>query len=100
MLIRLPIRRPAVMQVILLMSSRGVFSITSMLTMLDLHRAAASEAATMLLCLGEAATETAIKAMSADDRLARARVVHFATHGLVAGEVKRLAEPALVHATC
>jgi CHAT domain-containing protein len=38
----------------------------------------------------------AIKAMSADDRLARARVVHFATHGLVAGEVKRLAEPALV----
>jgi CHAT domain-containing protein len=46
--------------------------------------------------LGEAATETAIKAMSADDRLARARVVHFATHGLIAGEVKGLAEPALV----
>jgi CHAT domain-containing protein/tetratricopeptide (TPR) repeat protein len=48
------------------------------------------------IALGEAATETAIKAMSADGRLARARVVHFATHGLVAGEVKGLAEPALV----
>ena len=46
--------------------------------------------------LGEAATETAIKAMSADGRLARARIVHFATHGLIVGELKGLAEPALV----
>jgi CHAT domain-containing protein len=46
--------------------------------------------------LGEKATETVIKAMSAEGRLANARVVHFATHGLVAGELKGLAEPALV----
>jgi CHAT domain-containing protein/Tfp pilus assembly protein PilF len=48
------------------------------------------------IMLGEAATETTVKAMSADGRLARARVVHFATHGLIAGEMKGLAEPALV----
>jgi CHAT domain-containing protein len=48
------------------------------------------------ILLGQAATETAIKAMSADGRLARARILHFATHGLIAGELKGLAEPALV----
>jgi CHAT domain-containing protein/uncharacterized protein HemY len=48
------------------------------------------------IALGQAATEKTVKQMSADGRLARARVVHFATHGLVAGEIKQLAEPALV----
>jgi CHAT domain-containing protein len=42
------------------------------------------------------ATESALKAMSADGRLARYRVVAFATHGLIAGEIKGLAEPAIV----
>ena len=46
--------------------------------------------------LGQNATETAVKQMSADGRLARARVVHFATHGLIAGDLKDLAQPALV----
>jgi CHAT domain-containing protein len=49
--------------------------------------------------LGEKATETTIKALSADGTLAQARVVHFATHGLLAGETEMLgssrAEPAL-----
>src|SRR6202030_3841030 len=48
------------------------------------------------IVLGQAATQTAVKAMSADGRLARARVVHFATHRLIAGEQRGLAEPALV----
>jgi len=56
----------------------------------------AIEVAALAAPLGQAATETAVKAMSADGRLARARVVHFATHGLIAGELKGLAEPALV----
>ena len=50
--------------------------------------------------LGEKATEKVIKALSADGALARARVVHFATHGLLAGETEILtgskAEPALI----
>jgi CHAT domain-containing protein/tetratricopeptide (TPR) repeat protein len=50
--------------------------------------------------LGETATEAAIKSLSADGRLASARVVHFATHGLLAGETEMLAaskaEPALI----
>jgi CHAT domain-containing protein len=50
--------------------------------------------------LGEKATETALKRLSAEGTLARARVVHFATHGLLAGETKTLvaskAEPALI----
>jgi hypothetical protein len=33
---------------------------------------------------------------SRDRVLAEARVLHFATHGLVAGEIRGLAEPALV----
>ena len=44
------------------------------------------------LYLREAATETRIKAAD----LASARVLAFATHGLVAGDFKGLAEPALV----
>jgi CHAT domain-containing protein len=50
--------------------------------------------------LGEKASEKTIKALSADGTLARARVVHFATHGLLAGETEMLAatkaEPALI----
>jgi len=42
--------------------------------------------------LGPAATETEVKRL----RLADYRVVHFATHGLVAGEMSGLDEPALV----
>jgi CHAT domain len=41
-----------------------------------------------------------VKALSADGTLARARVVHFATHGLLADETESLsaskAEPALI----
>ena len=50
--------------------------------------------------LGHKATEKAIKALSANGTLARARVVHFATHGLLAGETELLsaakAEPSLI----
>jgi tetratricopeptide (TPR) repeat protein len=41
--------------------------------------------------LGQAATEAAVKQASLDQY----RIVYFATHGLVAGEIKTLAEPAL-----
>ena len=44
------------------------------------------------LFLGEEATETAVKSAA----LADARVVAFATHGLVTGDLRGLAEPALV----
>jgi CHAT domain-containing protein/tetratricopeptide (TPR) repeat protein len=40
---------------------------------------------------GQKATETAIKRLPLNNY----RIVHFATHGLVAGEIKGLAEPAL-----
>jgi CHAT domain-containing protein/tetratricopeptide (TPR) repeat protein len=50
--------------------------------------------------LGQAATEHSLKALSAAGTLARARIVHFATHGLLATEAEALAggrsEPALV----
>ena len=50
--------------------------------------------------LGSRATVTQVKAMSASGALARARVVHFATHGLLAGETalfaKLHAEPSLL----
>lgn len=45
--------------------------------------------------IGPRATETAVKHMSESGRLKDYRIVHFATHGLVAGELKALAEPAL-----
>lgn len=45
---------------------------------------------------GAEATEEAIKRLSAEGRLSRAQVLHFATHGLVAGELSALAEPAIV----
>ncbi len=49
--------------------------------------------------LGAQATEARVAALSRQGALARARVVHFATHGLVAGETKDFAskaEPALL----
>ena len=50
--------------------------------------------------LGERATVSQVKSLSATGALARARMVHFATHGLVAGEtalfVRNQAEPALL----
>ncbi len=50
--------------------------------------------------LGAKATERHVKSLSSDGRLDRARVVHFATHGLIAGETNSLAksraEPALL----
>ena len=50
--------------------------------------------------LGSRATVTQVKALSQSGALARARVVHFATHGLLAGETalfaKAKAEPALL----
>ncbi|MGO9545556.1 MAG: tetratricopeptide repeat protein [Rhodomicrobium sp.] len=50
--------------------------------------------------LGERATVSNVKALSRSGNLAQARVVHFATHGLLAGETamfaKNNAEPALL----
>ncbi len=50
--------------------------------------------------LGERATVTQVKRLSANGELARARVVQFATHGLLAGETatfaREKAEPALL----
>ena len=50
--------------------------------------------------LGERATERNLKALSRDGKLARFKVVHFATHGLLSGEssaiLKARAEPALI----
>ncbi len=49
--------------------------------------------------LGQGATERTLKALSATGTLGRARIVHFATHGLLAAEteaVGQLAEPALM----
>ena len=51
--------------------------------------------------LGEKATETTLKALSKSGTLASARILHFATHGLLAGETNMVtasqqAEPALI----
>lgn len=48
------------------------------------------------LRLGAAATETEIKRLSIAGALARVRLLHFATHGLVSGDLAGLAEPAIV----
>ena len=47
------------------------------------------------LKLGRAATETAVKALDKSGELAKHGILYFATHGLIAGEIKGLAEPAL-----
>ena len=50
--------------------------------------------------LGERATERNLKALSREGKLTRYKVLHFATHGLIAGEaeliLKAKAEPALI----
>jgi len=46
--------------------------------------------------LGERATERNLKHINATGELAKYGVLHFATHGLVAGDLTGLAEPALV----
>jgi CHAT domain-containing protein len=50
--------------------------------------------------LGDKATETTVKALSLSGALAQARVVHFATHGLLAGKtgmvIASKAEPSLI----
>jgi CHAT domain-containing protein/TPR repeat protein len=47
------------------------------------------------LLLGGAATESELKARNASGALADYRILYFSTHGLVAGDVEGLAEPAL-----
>ncbi len=47
------------------------------------------------ILLGRQASETVIKRLSAKGQLDDYGIVHFATHGLIAGEIKGLAEPAL-----
>jgi CHAT domain-containing protein len=51
---------------------------------------------TASLLLGSAATEGKVKSLSANGDLAKAKIVHFATHGLVSGDLGGLAEPSLV----
>ncbi len=46
--------------------------------------------------LARNATESEVRRLSKAGELARARIVHFATHGLVSGELAGLAEPAIV----
>jgi CHAT domain-containing protein/tetratricopeptide (TPR) repeat protein len=46
--------------------------------------------------LGSRASEGEVKALSASRQLAQYRVVHFATHGALAGEVRGTAEPGLL----
>jgi len=46
--------------------------------------------------LGARATEREVKALSASGALAQARIVYFATHGALAGQVTANAEPGLV----
>jgi CHAT domain-containing protein len=48
------------------------------------------------LFLGERATETEVRRLNASGRLGQAKVVSFATHGLLAGEVQGVTQPALV----
>jgi CHAT domain-containing protein/tetratricopeptide (TPR) repeat protein len=48
------------------------------------------------LYLGARATETQIKALSDSGVLARYRIVHFATHGALSGDVSRTSEPGLL----
>ena len=58
--------------------------------------AAALGAGDEALRLGAAANENEIKALSANGALEQAAVVHFATHGLISGDLTGLAEPAIV----
>lgn len=46
--------------------------------------------------LGSKATEGTVKVLSKNGELAKYQIVHFATHGIMAGQLTGLAEPALV----
>ena len=46
--------------------------------------------------LGSRATERSLKALSADGRLAQYRILHFATHGTLAGQIAGASEPGLI----
>jgi CHAT domain-containing protein len=46
--------------------------------------------------LGDRATETEVKRLSKSGELARYRVLHFATHGAMAGELDKDREPGLI----
>jgi len=48
------------------------------------------------IVLGANATETTIKRLNGEGRLAQYRVVHFATHGTLAGEISGTSEPGLI----
>jgi CHAT domain-containing protein len=48
------------------------------------------------ILLGGRATESAIKDLSAKGKLSDFRIIHFATHGLLAGQVEGAAEPGLI----
>jgi CHAT domain-containing protein len=48
------------------------------------------------LYLGAMATEAKIKQLSENGTLARYKIIHFATHGVVAGQVSRVSEPGLL----
>jgi CHAT domain-containing protein len=48
------------------------------------------------IVLGAKATEATIKALSGEGKLAQYRVVHFATHGTIAGEIEGTSEPGLI----
>jgi CHAT domain-containing protein/tetratricopeptide (TPR) repeat protein len=48
------------------------------------------------LRLGARATEREVKALSANGRLAQYRILHFATHGVMAGELTGSGEPGLL----
>ena len=48
------------------------------------------------LFLGPDATETEVRRLNAKERLGQAKVLAFATHGLLAGEVQGVTQPALV----
>src|SRR5205085_1346970 len=48
------------------------------------------------ILLGANATEATVKRLSASGELAKYRVVHFATHGTLAGEIESTTEPGLI----
>jgi CHAT domain-containing protein len=48
------------------------------------------------ILLGQRMTETAVKTLSTEGRLRDYRILHFATHGLVAGDLANVVEPALM----